>query len=269
MSRDKPNCVAITNTKLAACMAALGFPWKVEPIHHASSGQLVTQFMFGGPSVRPQFARYAASIARQHEAGALQKQDSAHPLCIMMRAQHNYDRLLDAHKGTPMRLKSEAGGRITAYYPGPENIVFSDPGMEKVETEDLALAAALGLVGLPVIRITGTSPLHRYILPRVGYVVLRPDGSQGLEDAQELMARAPTAKDPLRLAIELRDPLHPVTLGYDALHARVKLKTLLGKTTPLLLLQDGNLQALVTMDATGRVMKRAEEHFKSPPINWQ
>lgn len=268
MSRDTPNAVAVSNTKLAACMAALGFPWKVEPIQHGGSGRLITQFMFSGCSVRPQFARYDAAIARQHDSGALQQREPMHPLCVMMRAQRNYDRLLDAQKGTPIRLKSTAGGQMTGYAPGPENQMFQDPKLELVETDDLALAAALGGVGLPVIRIEGAAPRRRYILPRVGYVTLRADGTQKLEDARVLAARAPTAQDPLRLAIEVADALHPVTLSYDALHARAILKSLLGKTTPLLLLQDGGLQALVSMNASGRVMDRATAHFKAPPVRW-
>jgi hypothetical protein len=133
----------------------------------------------------------------------------------------------------------------------------------------LPLAAALGGVGLPVVRIEGGDSGRLYWLPQNGYARRRADGSVFLEDASALMQRDPCEADPYRLRLELTDPAHPVCFAYDALCTRVLLKRELEKRKPLLQIQQGaSLQALISMNASGRVMDRVTRHFKAPPMKW-
>ncbi len=262
--------LAVSNTKLAATALALGFRFECDLIQPAKGGPMVTQFLFSGSPLRPQFAESVtvADLAAW-QAGELESRAPMHPVCVMMRAQHNYDRLLDMQAGHEMRLVSVAGGRMTVYKRGQEHAAMQL--RTRCSTPDLALAAALAGVGLPTVAIRDSGDgRHVYELPCTGFVRLREDGSQVLEDALALMTPAPLPGDPLHLAVEDRDPMHPVVLGYDALHCRAHLKRALMHTTPLLLMteQDGPRQALITMNAAGRVMERANAHFRAPALNW-
>ena len=123
-------------------------------------------------------------------------------------------------------------------------------------------------------RIEGAPPFNRYHVARTGYALETIDehgkpGALKFEDAFELATRSETKEDPLRLLKELTDPLHPVCLMYDALFVRAWMAKELAKIIPLLLLGgEGKRQALVTLNATGRVMERATSHLKAPPLNW-
>ena len=254
---------AVQNTKLAACLAALGFPFKTEMVQ-PSQGKLSTQFVFSGRSTRPGFENLPLNCSALYQAGKLEAQDAMHPLCVMMRAQANYDALLAMQHGRPHRLGSTAGDQMTLYTPGQDK-----PLAAVVSTKDLPLAAALGGVGLPVVRIEGGDSGRLYWLPQHGYARRRADGSVLLEDAQLLMERAPCEADPYRLKLEITDPAHPVCYAYDALCTRVLLKAELQKRTPLLQLQQGAAtQALISMNASGRVMDRVTRHMKGPPMRW-
>lgn len=268
MSTPIPS-LAVTNTKLAAAALALGFRFTCDLIQPAKGGQLVTQFMFRGESLRPEHAGVTLADVRAWQSGELERTAPMHPVCVMMRANHNYDRLLDMQHGQPMRLVSVADAQATLYRPGPESPMFQR--LQRCTTDDLCLAASLAAVGLPVIAIRDSGGgRHVYDLPLLGYVVRRADGQQRLEDAKALMQRWPTDADPLRLALEETDPLHPVVMGYDVLHCRTRLRRQIQSTTPLLLIGESAQprQALVSMDASGRVMDRVTEHFKAPRVQW-
>lgn len=268
------NITAITNSKMAACLLAMGFPWDLEVIHQDKTGQDVVQVLFKPHSVRPEYAGCTPALAAAWQKGELQIKAPMHPFCIMMRGQEIYDaQLTSQRQGEPHRLVSVCGGRMTVYRTGPESpTLVNQPDSACIRTDDYALACALGAAGIPIIRRHGPVGGRVYTLPHFGYLLTREDGSQYLEDARELSRRSPnaTAKDPLRLALEDHTPTHPVVLIYEALYARSVLKVQIQKAKPLLVLQgQGSLQALLTMNATGRVMEKTTAHFKSPPIRWK
>ena len=261
--------VAVSNTKLAACLIALGFKFKADLIQSSKAGaKLHTQFLFSGPSLRPQYQHIPLDCAQLWEKGQLDTQQPMHPLCIMMRGQHNYDRLMDWQmRGTTQQLRSTAAGQMLIYRPGP---VKDWPLIEHHTTPDLALVAALAGCGIPVTRITGSAGSHLYTFPAMGYARQRDDATTHLETANLLTRRAPTTTDPRRLHLEDTSPLHPMVQVYDALNCRAHLKRALLSTKPLLLIEEEGTtrQALLSMNSTSRVMQRVEAHFKSPPIPW-
>jgi len=259
---------AVSNTKLAASMLALGFPFTAELVQPSRSGaKLHTQFLFKGLSLRPEYAAIQVTDALLWQSGRLDKEQPMHPLCIMMRAHDNYDRLLDWQKqGIPHGLKSVADGQMTLY----RRATVRDFESGHFTLTDLDLVASLGGIGIPVTRIDGSDGSHLYRLPRLGYARRLTTGAAVQEDALHLVALAPTSSDPRRLRLEDTDPAHPLVIMYDALHCRALLKKALSTTTPLLLIQEegSTLQSLITMNASGRVMRRVDQHFKSPPIRW-
>lgn len=262
MDTTKSNAVSISNTKLAASLAALGFAWRCQPYHQAETGRTVTEFFFGKQSARPEFATLPISIARAWSAGALEKAEPMHALCVMMRAQHNYDRLMDMQRGQPMALKQAKGGCMTVYRPGPElEVIKLRP---RLDTTDLALAAALAGVGIPTVAIDGIEGAHRYWLPITGYLLKDSLGNMIEHDARLLMQRDPVPSDPHRLAIEVVNPMHPVTLAYDALSARAQMKRMLNGTTPMLVTEESGLVITVHPDFTGRVADHLSRRTGAP-----
>lgn len=273
----KANAVACSNTKLVACMDSLGFPSDCQPAQNITSGKTVREFMIQPRSLDPVFAHLRVDIARRYETGELEATEPMHPLCVAMCGQHNYDRLQDMQKqGAVMNLrttalidplKPEKGGRMTKYKRCSQPDPRSHFSPETVERSNLMLVAALGGIGIPVLSYDGPEGDRRYVLPRFGYALHREDGTAYLEDAASPMFElAPTPQDPWSLAICGIDPLHPVSLVYNALRSRVKLRELLGRKAPRLHIQSGTLQAMLTAKFTGRVMEQLTERFGVPPL---
>lgn len=260
------NQLSVSNTKLAACLAALGFQCDCKPLMDVATEKTVREFRFTGlhdSQRRPQFAHLKITCAKHWTDGTLEASEPMHPLCVMMRAMHNYDRMLDMHRGLVMNLRATAlidpakpdqGGRMTIYKRAAQLDPRTHFSPEIFHSEDLQLVAALAGLGIPVLSFSGQDGARVYTLPRHGYTLTRADGTHYLEDAPQLCRRSPTAADPRRLALEDTDPLHPLVLAYDALEARSVLKKLLQRRAPNLHLQDDNLHAIITGNTTGRVM---------------
>lgn len=258
-----PNVFQTSDTKLAACLVALGFPFHHQLRHRQSDGKDYIDFTFKVRSQRPQFAHLSITVARLYEKGAL---PPMHPLAVMMRALKNREALLDMQKGVPMRLVSVADGCMTEFRAGAENATLLAMPRE-IALPDLDLAAALTGLGIPPLEITGTAPTHVFHFSRHGYTLKHPETKAPImHDAQRLLRRAPTAADPLHLALEDEEPLHPLVLGYDVLTIRSELLRLIRSTQPTLLLEENSMQAEVSMNYTGRVMQRIATRFGTVPV---
>lgn len=245
--KELSNAVSLKNTQLASSMAALGFLWKTQPLMNSGTGQVITEFMISAKSVRPGFTHLHVGIAKEWEIGVLEKCEPMHPLCVMMRGQHNYNRGLELQRGTAMRLKQAPGGVMTTYRTGPElEAIKMRP---RVPTEDFALAMALGGVGLPVLDMQGSEGARIYSLPVLGYTLLDSKGAPCVHDARLLMQKV----SPTHLAIQDVNPMHPVSLVYDALAARAQMRAQLASTTPLLVTEEQGMLITTHPDYTDRV----------------
>jgi hypothetical protein len=266
---DLINTLAVSNTKLAAALLALGFSFKAELVQPTKTGEkLHTQFLFFGRSQRTEYANVSLKAAKDWQEGSLEKSDPMHPLCVMMWANHNYDRLLDWQNQAKVHsLVLLPSRRLYVYRAGtgdwPRGLLLC--------LDDMALVAALGGLGIPVCRIEGAKGHYLYTVPETGFQLMGREGLMYQENARSLIARAPTAQDPFRLALEDNDPLHPLVMMYDVLHCRAHLKKAICATNPLLLMQEEGTdkQALITMNSQGRVMDRVARHFKAPKIDWK
>lgn len=257
------NAFQTSNTKLAACLWAMGFIPSMRLRHRQSDGKDYIDFMFGVKSARPQFSTYTITIARMWKKGAL---SPMHPLCVMMRALTNREALLDMLKGVPMRLVSVADGCMTEFRHGAENAQIMAMPREFAEP-DLDLMASVSGVGIPPLAITGSPPAHVFHLSRHGFTLKDPvTKAPVMHDAQRLLRRAPTATDPLHLALEDEEPLHPVVLGYDVLTVRSELQRVIRKTQPSLIVEESGMTAELSLNYTGRVMERIASRFGTVPV---
>lgn len=245
--KELSNAVAIRNTQLAASMAGLGFLWRSQPLMDTASGRVITEFMLSASSVRPGFTHLHVSIAAQWESGALEKREPMHPLCVMMRSQHNRNRGVEMQRGEAMRLKQAPGSMMTTYRPGPEmEAIRSRP---RVPTEDFDLAMALGGVGLPVVAMEGPEGSRIFHLPVLGYTLQDSTGTPCVHDARLLMQKT----GPTELAIQQVNPMHPVSLAYDAFSARAQMMSQMRQTVPLLVTEEQGLLITTHPDFTGRI----------------
>lgn len=264
------NAVTVTQTQLAASLWSLGFPFKGDLVQPDRPNQrLHTQFIFWGPSVRPEFAHLnLAQIINDWEEGKLDREEPLHPLAIRMRAQHNYNAVLKMiHESRSYRLCSVGGGRLFVYREGQETA--SMMGSKSLGLTDLPLIAALGLIGLPVVKVVGSPGHSHFYLPLKGYQRLLPTGERVQEDLKEITCLAPTAAEPFRLRLEDIDPLHPLIQGVEALNFRIDLKKRLESRAPARLMEDpegGPRQAMLSINASGRVMAEVGKHFRAPPV---
>lgn len=262
---SKTNAFSTSHTRLAAALAAMGFPFTYRLRHFSDSGKDQVEFMFGTRSKRALFAEMTVQVATSWERGILQSTQPMHPLCVMMRANHNYDGLLDLQKGRPQRLISVAGGQMTEFRPGCELPSILALPRDLVHA-DLSLTAALAGVGIPPVWISGTHPRHQYHLPRHGFTLKDATGLPIMHDALHLTRRSPLPDDPQHLSLEDEQPLHPVCLAYDVLTVRAELKALIMQATPSLVLVESGMQAEISMNYTGRVMQRVAARFGTVPV---
>lgn len=259
------NLACVTDSKLASALIMLGFLGHWRKHHNVTQQKTLVEYHFGPRSER--FPSLHIGIAKEWHSGALEKADPCHPLVIMMHAHHCYDQLNAMQKdGVSMRLViTGKHRRLTRYKPGPEHQAMQLRGVAEW-TDDFALAAACALVGIPVLQITGGGRLHRYGLPALGYELLNAQGLPCVYAAADCLRRAPTKEDPFRLALEDTEPLHPVCLAYDVLHYRAQLKALIDGKSPLLIVEDDGLKAILSPNYTGRVMDALTQRFGAPPL---
>jgi len=259
---EAPNAFQTSDTKLAACLVALGFPYEHRLRHRQRDSKDYIAFAFGTRSQRSQFASFTIAIARLFKQGAL---PAMHPLCVMMRALKNRDCMMDMMKGTPMRLVSVADGCMTEFRHGAENPQLLTLPRE-IPLTDMDLAVCLAGFGIPPQAITGTRPTHVFHHARHGYTLRSAETKAPImHDARHLLRRAPTAADPLHLALEDEQPLHPMVLSYDVLTVRTELQALIRKTMPSLIVEQAGMAAEISLNYSGRVMKKLAARFGTTP----
>lgn len=255
--------IQTTNTKIAACLGALGIPIRTDVCQDERTGRHLTTFFCGLSSALPGMRHETEGVLRDWKSGALEKSDPWHPFLCGLRAEHNYELLLDAQaRGRRLRLAAVAGGHATLYADGDETPQMKSAA-SVVQTRDLSLAAALGTLGLPVIRMAGQTGTLAYTLPQLGHALLRfPSGEVVRWDAATIMRRAEPGR--LDLLLERTEPHHPLVAAYNARHVHNCLRRHLHETGRLVLLRKpcSMRAAYVSENASGRVMDRVARHFQ-------
>lgn len=250
---------------VASAFSSLGFPVRVTDTERLHDGHRLVEFGFRNASVHRPGLRLIP-LRNDLRQGKLAAQDPRHPLLVALHTLHNFDALLDFQKtGRPHRLVATAAGGFWIYEPGTEQASLNVPEAARFITNSPALAAALGLLGLPVIGIEGSHTARRYHLPSLGHDPQQPPAAQ----LAQLDPDVPQQRGQLpALLLERTDPHHPLVAAWNALNHRLMLKNALDKTTRRLVLEPrhGNQPlstraALISEAASDRVLARVEKHF--------
>lgn len=267
----------ITDTRMAASALGLGFAGSLHSTVHTQTGKPQYEVRFETPSARFPHLELRHCIAHWRDSGMLKPlyvnqhltlpAEPLHAFACAMRAQVAYDAYLHAQKtgGIP-HLVACAEGWAFEYDQRIE--LDTQVICETVELTDLALCAALAPLGIPLLGIKGSDRQRSYTLARNGFAVKAADGVTTSCDALHLTRRAPTAQDPLHLALEDEQPMHPVCIGYDALTARRELKRQIGFSQASLIVTDPQgtaRQALIPVNYKSHVGDAVARHFKAPP----
>lgn len=253
-----------TNTKHAAAIAALGFPISThldaEVVNDELTGRESMQFCFAEDNARVP-GEQLGSVRRAWATG---KMDAMHPLLVGLSACHNFELLLDWQKtGRPLRLVPLAGEQRFELRDGAEVPALAWPATA-VQIADLNLAAALTVLGFPVVGVQGDAGKRIYTVAQHGHPRRILD-QFATEDAALLMRRLEPGK--LDLLLERDDPTHPLCAAYSALHCYGQLRRIVKQRRRVLIMRWPEFtqrQAVISEHATDRVLDKARAHFGLP-----
>jgi hypothetical protein len=271
-----------TNTKLASALGQLRFPIRGQVTQDDRSGKVMTQFFIGDESIGTTPIYKRDFILQNWSAGALEKSEPLHPFLQGLRVEHNYDMLLDAQKqGRRIRLVGVADSFATEYRDGEELPELVQAPMV-FRLADLSLAAALGTLGIPVIKIERNGDKHIYTLPVEGHLlnqyertVKREAVPWGTAHAAEgksavivgryngitLAQRQDGSRD---LLMEIRNPGHPIVAAYHTRQVHQYLVKQIASERKIICIRPEGTQrkAFVTDNPTGSVMDKVNDHLR-------
>lgn len=257
-----PPTTEISDHRLGATIAFLGFPCSFRATVHESTRQKHVQFFFEKHSVRFTGLPDLDTLLKQWRGGEIK--GAHHLLNVCERAHHNYDALLKWQKDGDSQLLRTVGDLLAwRYAAGP--LPLHDSHTLR-QCDHLVLAAALAEIGFQTFRISGPDRSHLYWLPAFAHAMHDSAGQFVRYDLATVTRLAPTADDSRRLALEDAQPLHPLVIAYNTLRCRALLKKQIDAACARLLIEDDGRQALIDMNASGRVMDHVAAHFKAPPV---
>lgn len=265
------------NTKLAAVFGALGFPLTPERDYDERSGRSSLEWKIGDQSA---FALYQhlpprAPLLEQWKKGEMEAADPLHPFLQGLSVEHNVELLRDAqNKGRRICLKGVRGSHATEYRDGEEasDMLFTRRVMQ---TEDISLVAALGTLGIPVIKIEGGGQQSRYTLPEFGHPLRLPDGTVSRYSSIHLSRRFTppddwTAEEKRRCAGDLHlehdEPHHPVVFAYNVRRVHLQLLREIRRFQMRIHLRPpGTCRvAIIGEKPSGPLLDRVQKHFRIP-----
>jgi hypothetical protein len=240
------------DTRLAAALGTLSIPIEIRKNRDGKTGKVLYMFHLALRSLcgRHDTCKLKAGI----KSGKLEARDPAHEALTALRAMMNRERMLDfQNKGTFLRLAPVPRTALWQYLPGDTGLPGRAGIKELIETHDLKLVCALGLVGVPLLAMDGQRGAYRYFLPVHG--LPREDG-QPPADALRLMQAWRHQRDAM-------PPACPFGQGMWGLVNRERLANALNaEITSILLRKPRSMKsALVREDASDAAFDLVKEHF--------
>lgn len=240
------------DTRLAAALGTLGVPIEIHKTRDAASGKVLYIYHLSLRSVcgRHDTRRLKAWISN----GRLETTDPTHEVLTALRAMQNREALLDfQNKGIFLRLAAVPNTPLWQYMPGYEGLRGKQGAKELVETHDLKLVCALGLVGVSLLALDGQRGSFRYFLARYSHP--RADG-QPPADAVRLMQAWRANRDAM-------PPDCPFAQAMWGLTNRERLVNALNAEIESILLRKPRSQksAIVRADASDAAFDKVKEHF--------
>jgi len=258
----------ILHTNLAASIATLVRPGQVAVKIEAATEVRVdknrTVLLINPDCVIRGTPARSGLLIDQFKSGDLEKEDPEHPLLDCMAGLHNCHALLDWMKrGEPQRLVYNAGNTRSFYVPGPAPLTSN---VVTISTKRLAVAAALGRLGIALYNILGSGNNHEFVLHRFSRPMLNEAGDPVVYDGRELIEQLNAG------ILQTQQPDHPFLLAYCARQNRERLLQHLNQDQPLLLLTPDavrksgrynpeGLHAYISPNAKGDVWDQVEKYF--------
>lgn len=241
-----------TNTIYAAAFAALGMRVRTWRNHDLQSGVEGMAFSVSAEAV----GNPVLQTAVLHWAlirGTLDQTDPRHPLLYAIRTLRNRAAILRWIKRCqPYRLA--ISGPRSIYTPGADQVAFR----AEFKTDDLHLVAALGALGVPLVKFTGITPNHVFWTPLTG---LSLDGY-----ACDVKATVTALRDGSLLRDE---PDHPLHICLRACEMLDRLKVLMSRECVILHYHDTKYQsgglALLRQDSENKAYDNSRAWFASKP----
>jgi hypothetical protein len=237
---------------LAACLGALGMPVRTDVVLDERTGQELVTFYVGLQSLWNELL--TETLLQGWHSGQLEQADPLHPFLCGLRACHNAN-LLASSLRNRLRLERIADDHATLYVEGEESLTMRE-SPEVMETTDLALVAALGVLGLPLIDGEG----GRYRLPSFGHPLKTAMGEWARYDAQSLVTRLRDG------SLERDEPQHPLVSAYNARAVHAQLQRHLRATSRRVLLRKPRSMraAFIAEEASPDLLDRVRRHFRIP-----
>jgi hypothetical protein len=247
------------STALAAAFGACGFPIRTNATEILELRQAFKlRFFIGAQS--QWLALERDPLREAHLTGELLKADPLHPFLQALRAARNYDVLLDVQKtGSRVRLTPAAQG-AWHYEPGEEDARLRL--MPGPRTNDLPLAAACGVVGIPVVDIEGEQGRRLYRLAARGLRSI--ELPQPEWETLHLIRRQMPGKP--ALALEQSEPQHPLCLAYQGAYSYAALLAHCKRLARNVLIKDphSRRRALIPENPSADLLEDVRRHFKIP-----
>ena len=240
------------DTRAAAAFGTLGAVIRLETTIIERTAEKVTRFHLTRVSACGKYS--TLRIRNEAKAGKL---PAAHPYLTLQHALENRHLLLQLQfKGVPCDLRPVPGSPgVWRYIPGTTGLPGVRGAGDVVKLDSLALTAALGTAGFPLLALEGTTGRHSYYLPRWGPNDI---GGQRL-DASQLLTGWNTAKDSVPWET-------PFGQAARVLHNHQRLLDAIRNDIPNVLLMKPRSQraATVRLDATPAAYDKIKEHFDAP-----
>lgn len=262
-SDTHPAYARSTSLNLAAALSVVGIPVGLDQSVDRISGKGWKTFLFGLESVP-----YGDIGAKVHESdpapsyktqtlvgmlrkGMLHEQDSHHPVLDVLRACEAREKLMEwIRSGVGCRLVKVEGASRYQLVTGdePESVRQLEPGFM---TRDLKLAAALCVLGCPIVKISGSPGSSEIYFAVRGYGMPSPVTSD--------LAQAYRNK-----TLEEIEPEHPLLWAMQGLKNRDAIADMANRKKSIVLVRaPGTGRAsLVSENAKGSTMDRVKKHLR-------
>lgn len=256
-----------TSVDIAAALSVLGIPIEADQSTDTISGRGWKTLLLGMESVPyeaiggsalpgdPLPTHRTKAILGMLQNGALLKADPHHPSLDVLRGCKALEALtLAATTGTTYRLARSAGTNRCQLVAGDEadQVAF---GAILFRTANIKLAAALCVLGCPLIRVEGSAGVHRFVLRNDGYPLGGPPAVAA--DLVQAWRSGSLAKEV---------PEHPLLWILQGLQNREAIVEFLRtqKRTMIMRAPGTGRASLVQEDASLRTLDRVKRHLRIP-----
>lgn len=241
------------DTASAAAFGTLGVVIRLHTTFIEQSGERSTRFHLSLTSLDRKYD--TRRIRAQWRSGKLETVEPAHPFLTCMRAIQGRAALLSLQKsGSMLRLVQVPGTELWQYVPSATGLPGTAGHLEIIETTDIKLVAALAIIGIPLLSLSGSEGRHLYRLPRYG-----PRRQDSIPPIDGLHLMEAWRRDKEEIPWE-----HPFAQAARALHNRERLVEAIRRDTEMVLLikpRSSWKSALIQADATPAAFDKVKQHF--------